>query len=72
MLTMDEIHPNKPSQLGKLLADLNTKKTEEKSLQKPAKTQAPTNNLVLPVVPIREGVLFPSTESILTLAEVFL
>lgn len=28
--------------------------------------QLPSNQLVLPVVPIREGVLFPSTESVLT------
>ncbi|HEX7017928.1 MAG TPA: endopeptidase La [Patescibacteria group bacterium] len=28
--------------------------------------QLPANQLVLPVVPIREGVLFPSTESVLT------
>ncbi len=30
------------------------------------KPQKPTNDLILPVVPIREGVLFPSTESVLT------
>lgn len=29
-------------------------------------TKLPSNQLVLPVVPIREGVLFPSTESVLT------
>jgi ATP-dependent Lon protease len=28
--------------------------------------QLPSNQLILPVVPIREGVLFPSTESVLT------
>ncbi len=32
----------------------------------PLTTQLPSNQLVLPVVPIREGVLFPSTESVLT------
>lgn len=30
------------------------------------KTSLPSNQLVLPVIPIREGVLFPSTESVLT------
>ncbi|MBU0576301.1 endopeptidase La [Patescibacteria group bacterium] len=29
-------------------------------------SQLPSNQLILPVVPIREGVLFPSTESVLT------
>ncbi len=36
---------------------------------KPEQTQVttlPSNQLILPVVPIREGVLFPSTESVLT------
>ena len=32
----------------------------------PLTTKLPSNQLVLPVVPIREGVLFPSTESVLT------
>jgi ATP-dependent Lon protease len=33
---------------------------------KKAETLLPTNQLVLPVIPIRDGILFPQTESVLT------
>jgi ATP-dependent Lon protease len=42
-----------------------TNMTDLKPHQAPI-TKLPSNQLVLPVVPIREGVLFPSTESVLT------
>ncbi len=40
---------------------MNESKPEQLSV-----TKLPSNQLTLPVVPIREGVLFPSTESVLT------
>ena len=40
---------------------MNEPKTKKLSV-----TKLPSNQLTLPVVPIREGVLFPSTESVLT------
>lgn len=43
----------------------DTKKEKSASEQKGLRP-LPANQLVLPVVPIREGVLFPSTESVLT------
>jgi len=41
---------------------------DKKVEQKPEETQTllPTNQLVLPVIPVRDGILFPSTESVLT------
>ncbi|HYD34468.1 MAG TPA: endopeptidase La [Vitreimonas sp.] len=42
------------------------KASTENETDQPLKALTPANQLVLPVVPIREGVLFPSTESVLT------
>ena len=44
-----------------MLINMNDLKPRQTSVAK-----LPSNQLVLPVVPIREGVLFPSTESVLT------
>lgn len=49
--------------------DPKSKKTKQKKtspVKAAAKSNLPVNQLNLPVVPIREGVLFPQTESVLT------
>lgn len=53
--------PVKPA-AAKTAPQEELKKSEETTVLRPL----PSNQMVLPVVPIREGVLFPSTESVLT------
>lgn len=65
---MNDDRSDKPQQPEeKVIFDPSADKAEKKTEVKPASPQLlPSNQLVLPVVPIREGVLFPSTESVLT------
>ncbi len=60
--------PNQPDQPDQQITEQtvfeNTKSSESVS-EKTELRPLPANQLVLPVVPIREGVLFPSTESVL-------
>lgn len=61
-----------PDVTSESLSETTIFKKEEESSQNRAQSEPvtlrplPANQLVLPVVPIREGVLFPSTESVLT------
>ncbi|PIR59352.1 MAG: endopeptidase La [Candidatus Pacebacteria bacterium CG10_big_fil_rev_8_21_14_0_10_56_10] len=43
-----------------------TSQSDQSPVRQRAQRSLPANQVVLPVVPIREGVLFPSTESVLT------
>lgn len=56
----DSISSSEPSNLS------NSDETNESDSPEVTFRSLPSTQLVLPVVPIREGVLFPSTESVLT------
>lgn len=61
-------HQNQTDQPEKKNVDQNTDQNNDQNtaLADAVQSLLPTNQLVLPVIPVRDGILFPHTESVLT------